>query len=612
MKEKNPKNQFKEEISAAFRAISGKSKAHVAFPFTISSHISKPYYSEATKTAVIPMPDQLNKKQIAELRGETDALALFTFHHNPEINSKFSNREFLDRMEELRTEALGATELKGIAQNLAARWNGKIRGSGWNKREKLAEIPASEVVALLVYNSITGSVPSAAKPIMESLGKIIGRKIEQELAQLPSLLTNQRAFLGLISKIASKLGYVGEKESEEKEQQDSPDTENNNSENDNESSGSSQKQASALPEVDNNAKGETPAKVETTSEMQESPGGESAREGRETSDKLNHSNNVVQLYRPYTTKFDQVARAADLAERTELIQHRATLDRKLAEMRDITGRLAAKLQRKLQATQARSWDFNMEEGILDPAKLGAVIVDASYPYPYKWEREAEYTDTIVSLLIDNSGSMRGRPIMIAALCTDILARTLERCGVKVEILGFTTKNWKGGDSKKLWVENGSPSNPGRLNDLLHIIYKDANTSCRQARINLGLMLREGMLKENIDGEAILWAAERLTTRPEKRRILMVISDGAPVDDSTLSANSGDMLDKHLCDVIKYIEHSHEIELLAIGVGHNVNNYYSRAVTINSIDQLAEAMVNQLITLFDEYKPHRRRLRAKTI
>ena len=293
-------------------------------------------------------------------------------------------------------------------------------------------------------------------------------------------------------------------------------------------------------------------------------------------------------YKTYTKQFDKIISAEKLATNAELTKLRNQLDLKLVELKSLINKLANKLQRKLLSRHSRAWEWGLEEGIIDPARLTRIITDPTFPYLYKWEKETDWSNTVVTLLLDNSGSMRGRPIMVAALTADILARTMERCGIKVEVLGFTTSEWKGGQSRKLWVKNGSEKNPGRLNDLCHIIYKEADLPYHRAKKNLGLMLKEGILKENIDGEAILWACSRLAMRSEKRRILMVISDGAPVDDSTLSSNNGNYLDNHLKEVIKFIENKSEVELIAIGIGHDVNSYYSKAVTIRDVDQLGDA------------------------
>jgi cobaltochelatase CobT len=327
--------------------------------------------------------------------------------------------------------------------------------------------------------------------------------------------------------------------------------------------------------------------------------GEEVKASRETPYPFNHNEKVAQAYHAYTTQFDEVVSASALAGTVELDSLRRQLDQKLVQFQSMTSRLAGKLQRLLMAKQARRWIFDEEDGMIDSRKLARLIIHPEYEQYYKREKDTEFRDTIVTLLIDNSGSMRGRPITIAALSADIISRTLERCGVKVEVLGFTTREWKGGNSFKQWVKDGKPARPGRLNDLRHIVYKSADASWRKSRRNLGLMLKEGILKENIDGEAILWACDRLLARPEQRRILMVISDGAPVDDSTLSLNSGSYLDQHLREVIAKVENHTPVELVAIGIGHDVTRYYKRAVTISEIDKLGETMTEQLATLFAE-------------
>lgn len=610
-KDKNLTARFKDDIAAAFKAISGKDDVKISFPFAIKGTPAKAYYNQAANTASIPVFETLNKKLVSATRGEADKLSCFLRYHNPELTEEFpANGDFINSLEEVRAATLGTLEFKGVAENIKQNWNINFTESGFHIKENISNIPPIEVISLLAFEKMTGVRIPAAEEALKSIGKIIGRKIEPELNELAKAKNDQRLFAQIAAKIAHKLGTSGENDKEEKGEHPHSASEAGNEEEKQPSN--SIKEAQAIPQTDNDAKGSTPAKVETIDDKK-------AKEGDSTGDMMEKPRpkwevmeNVAFFYHPYTTKFDQTARVEILAKPEELEQHRATLERKLDEIKNITTRLAAKLQRKLMARQERSWDFNMEEGVLDPAKLSAVIIDATYPYPYKWERDAEYKDTVVSMLIDNSGSMRGRPILMAAMCADILARTLERVGVKTEILGFTTKNWKGGEARKLWEKKGAPQNPGRLNDILHIVYKDAATTWRKSKRNLGLMLREGILKENIDGEAVLWAHDRLLARPEKRKILMVISDGAPVDDSTLSSNPGNYLDQHLRNVIHRIEHYHGVELLAIGIGHNVTEHYKRSVMINNIEHLGEAMIGQLSDLFEEQKPHHRKLRAKTI
>lgn len=606
---------FKDELRAAFRAVSGEKEAQMQFPIMALSNMGEAFYSRINKTATIPMPDKPKKQHIKIARGEADALALWIRYHNPDLhyNFKGSERTFADKMESVRVEALGAISMDGVADNLLVRWDNNLKKSGFDKKENMGKVPSSEVAALLAYEAITGKFPEGGELLFKTLGKIMGRKIKDEILALKDNISDQQEYGKIIRRMINKLNsYQGENEKNESE--DEPKASSVSGDNNSDESQEKTLTSKENPiKIEEGMTGESATPKSHTEEMAESEKKdtdlpESPQESRRNAPK---QDNVVFLYKAYTTKFDKIAKAEELSDKEELQRNREQLDRKLSEMKDVTSRLAAKLQKKLLSTQVRGWDFNMEEGMLDPYKFVPIVIDASYPTPYKWERDAPYKNTVVTILIDNSGSMRGRPITIAALCADILARTLERVGVKVEILGFTTKNWKGGESRQQWLQAGSPESPGRLNDLLHIIYKDANTPWRKAKNNLGLMLREGILKENIDGEAILWAHDRLLGRSEERKILMVISDGAPVDDSTLSANPGSYLDKHLREVIKTIESKSHAELLAIGIGHDVTGHYSRAVTISNADQLGDAMVTQLSELFDEARNNSPRLRPKT-
>ncbi len=609
--DKTALERFRRELEGTFRALSGQPKAQLAFPVVSLDSLSTSYYNPAAQAAIIPLPPEPSPAQLSWARGEADALALYLRHHDTKLPSLADGREFHTRLEETRCEALGATAMQGVAGNLRARWDARLRERGWHTATGIKDIPVAETASLLAYEAMVGeaALPPASAKILKTIGAGIRHKIAAELARLPEAMQNQAAYAHIVNRMAELLfAAEGEAESTETREYEAPPEsatggkpsgEENLQAAPKKSSAEKQKSQEAHSALEA-ARG-NPEAEEQTSEAK-TPG---------TYDRPHpQASKKYPPYRAFTTEFDRIVPAAWLATTEERRRLRAALDQKLEELHDITARLAAKLQRRLQATQVRSWDFHMEEGILDPAKLPAIIMDPAYPYPYKWEREAEYKHTVVSILLDNSGSMRGRPITMAAICADILARTLERCGVKVEVLGFTTDEWKGGKSRKAWLAAGEPSFPGRLNDLLHIVYKDANIAYRRARENFGVMMKEGLLKENIDGEAILWAYDRLLARPEARRILMVISDGAPVDDATLNVNGAGYLDRHLREVIHHIEHAHEAELIAIGIGHNVTDYYTRSVVIRHVGELGEAMVGQLAEMFDEGADWKR-LRAKT-
>ncbi len=609
MKKKVSHEVIKDRLISTMRAIAGMEELKVSFTEIIPPYnpaINKAYYNPSTKSVSLPIA-QITPQNLAAIRGEADAVALHILHTKP-LATKLppEHQSFVSHMEEVRAQALGTNAMAGVARNLLARWDSQIKQNGYDVKENLPNIPAAEIAALLAYRKLTASHPKSAGLTLKSLGKIMQCKIQAELDRLPDAINNQTDFASISLQISRKLATASQEETTEQQPESTSSGQDETQDNRQQKTVPS-KQSTPSPQIEE----QLPAETAVTDGDIKQTQGKSARDFASRRPHIPQDSNITLLYSPYSTQFDETVAAEDLADASELKRHRTTIETRLAEMRDITTRLASRLQRKLMSTQIRHWNFNMEEGILDPARLPQIIADPTFPTPYKWEEEGEYKNTVVSLLIDNSGSMRGRPIMMAAICADILARVLERCGVKVEILGFTTRNWKGGESRKLWLENGSPDLPGRLNDLRHIIYKKADSMWRQSRNNLGLMLREGILKENIDGEAILWAHDRLLRRAEMQKILMVISDGAPVDDSTLSANPTNYLDRHLRDVIAAVEARREVELLAIGIGHNVNKHYSRAVTISGINELGDAMVSQLSDLFTETHPHIHPLRAKT-
>ncbi len=590
---------LKEELAATFRAMAQDDGVELRFPLALSADRARAEITASDQISVTLSP-ALTAATLTRLRGELDRMAL---HHRwrnlpPVTARERTERATLTLLEQTRREILGAQRMRGTAQNLLQHWGEELRLRGYHRAEAVGEMPAQEVLRLLVIKHMLGIAPEEAAMALDTVGRVMEAQLKKELVALSGLLDDPVAYQAAITRMLRKLAGAEQSENAGDESmmdatpqaaEDSPQeiTE------DVEQSDQSSIDASGEEQADRSQEDAAPlpgAEMgEALPDEAESPAApdDHAEEGAHT----------TLIYRAYTTKFDQILHATELADAEELRQLRTQLDGRLNQLRDITGRLASKLQRLLQAQQLRSWKFQQESGLLDPAALARLITDPAYPTPYRFEQQAPYKDTVVTLLLDNSGSMRGRPIMMTALCTDILTRTLERCGVKVEVLGFTTAAWKGGESRKAWVNAGSPPMPGRLNDLMHIIYKSADTPYRRARNHFGLMLKEGLLKENIDGEAILWAEQRLQKRAEERKILMVISDGAPVDDSTLSANPPAFLDQHLTRVISYLEQSKRVELMAIGIGHDVTRYYPHSTTIPSVEKLAETMIDQLLPLF---------------
>jgi cobaltochelatase CobT len=542
-----------------------------------------------------------------------DAAALSLRYHNPQLHSKHapadrSARAIFDAAEQARIEAIGTLQLPGVAQNLNVRLERYCLDQGYDITGEARPVPPlADVVSLLVREQLTGlAAPASTQGIMEKWGKWISLRASSQLKALAHTLHDQATFSEHIRHLIQLLDTDGANDAREDTESEPEKSENENSDEQGENNNVESLPSGSLSGVSSDdtdsSRKRQPIKAGLASQDQQE-GASDSDEGTSESDTRflpNWDEGIEPSfhYKAFTTAFDEIVRAEELCSAEELTKLRSQLDHKLSGLQDITRKLAHRLQRKLLAQQNRSWEFDREEGILDSARLSSVIADPMFPYIYKWEKDIEQMDTVVTLLLDNSGSMRGRPITVAALSADILACTLERCGIKVEILGFTSRDWKGGDSRKQWEKQGNPQNPGRLNDLRHIIYKSADQPWRRARKNLGLMLREGILKENIDGEAILWAHDRLLARPEKRAILMVISDGAPVDDSTLSTNTAHYLDRHLREVIATVEARSPVELVAIGIGHDVTRYYRKAVTIRDVDQLGDTMFGQLEQLFD--------------
>ena len=612
-------SQIKEAIAAAFRAISGNEKDEVIFvshfETSPSGHKSlSPNYSNARKILSVPFPEPTSTPKIKIISGYVDAEAMILRFHKPGLHELLRADDnaglLLDELERVRVEALGSVHFKGAAKNIAEKYKHELRVKGYHTPEGAKTITVPEVVAVFARDAIYGKSPKEAKEIIKIWESHIRANLDPLLKTLAENINDQEIFAGLVNKIAELLRFGGSSSSESGEDMDAvasklSDQEEKDSEADQTlHSGADAKSVTGEEQPAGQDEGDLHGDVKDD------------KGGKEEAQEKTRDAEIIPFpkshpYAPYTTKFDEIVSADKLSTPQELAQLRSQLDQRLSMIRDITRKLAIRLQRKLQSQQVRGWKFHTEEGILDPNKLTHIIINPMYETPYKYEKETSEVNTVVSLLIDNSGSMRGRPITVAALSTDILARTLERCGIKVEILGFTTKEWKGGQSRKLWAINGSPVMPGRLNDLLHIIYKQADTPWRVARRNLGLMLKEGILKENIDGEALLWAHERLLARPEKRKILMVISDGAPVDDSTLSVNSAHFMEVHLKETIHAIEDYSDVELLAIGIGHDVTTYYKNAVTLSNAEQLSDTMINKISELFETDKVRSSKLKVRS-
>ena len=565
----------------------------------------------------LPVPPRdMKAEDLIRLRGAGDAAAcrlrfLDETVHNRRMPLGQDAKDIYNAVAQARVEALGGRIMEGVAKNLSEALESRYHAEGYAGVTRQDQVPLSEAVRLIARQQFTGfDVPPSAKPAVALWRQHVEAKVGPQLQRLEAVLNNQEAFDKILREIIALLDVEpmemdppDEDESEQDSQdaqgaQSGPQEQKQSSENSSSSSDDSGEQGVMGDAESMGAQ----AGEEQDGESMKVPGHGSEEAGGPSRHRSGHNSRNQQPgekpYTPYVTAFDQVVDAADLCEPEELAHLRHQLDQQLNHLQGVVGKLANRLQRRLMAKQTRSWEFDLEEGLLDAGRLARIVTNPTHSLSFKWEKDTDFRDTVVSLLIDNSGSMRGRPISVAAMSADILARTLERCGVKVEILGFTTKAWKGGQSREKWVADGKPVQPGRLNDLRHIIYKAADTPWRRARKNLGLMLREGILKENIDGEALQWAHDRLAARPEQRRILMVISDGAPVDDSTLSVNPGIYLERHLRDMISWIEDRTPVELVAIGIGHDVTRYYRRAVTIMDAEDLGGTMMAQLTDLFE--------------
>lgn len=601
-----PLDRFKNVLGGTARAIADEPEIELAF--TADSP------AQSGKHIKVPMPARtLPADQVAEARGFADGFALRLKHHDTGLHNRGAPaeavaRSVFDAVESARVEALGARGYAGITANLATALDVKLRADPITRARNKDEVPLSTALGLMVRERLTGQEsPALAAPGLSLVRDWIEEKAGSDLDALGLAIDDQRVFAGLINRLLEDLELIeGDMLPDEADQGGNEDEGTDDQQDDSEEGdepgeqGQGEMDARGEPRDAEGEEGENSEQGEDDFDNQDGDPGDEGDEGmlpvrpnRPFSDLSPHFD-----YKPWTTQFDEVIAATELCDAEELTRLRSYLDQQLVHLQGAVTKLANRLQRRLMAQQNRSWDFDQEEGILDAARLARVVVNPTLSLSYKIERETDFRDTVVTLLIDNSGSMRGRPISIAAISADILARTLERCGVKTEILGFTTRAWKGGQSRETWLAAGRPPQPGRLNDVRHIVYKKADEPWRRAKTSLGLMMREGLLKENIDGEALLWAHSRLIARPEERKIMMVISDGAPVDDSTLSVNSGSYLERHLRQVIGWIEGRSPVELVAIGIGHDVTRYYQRAVTIMDAEQLGGTIIEQLAALFD--------------
>ncbi len=617
MKAENPAENFKRAVASAVRSLAGEPELEVNFS-------AEPPALKGLK-ARLPLPSRnLSPSEVAIVRGQGDAYALRRAYHDDAVHEQFRPQSadaaaVFEAAEQARVEAIGALAMKGVANNLTAQLEARCSARGLAKAQDRSEVPIADAVGLIVRERLTGEAPpECARHAVDLWRPWIEERAGKDLIKLDGSVRDQKTFAKLTRTILKDLelseDFANETESEGSDESGEPESEDGD-ENAEVSAESELSDAEmSQPDSEEGEETATETQAEETAEPSDSQETDEGMKPWRPEQPFSHQNEWD--YRVFTTQFDETVAATDLCDPDELTRLRNFLDQQLLAMQGVVARLANKLQRLLMAQQNRSWEFDIEEGLLDTARLPRIVIDPMFPLSFKREKEMVFRDTVVTLLLDNSGSMRGRPIMVAAMCADILARTLERCAVKTEILGFTTRAWKGGQSREKWIADGKPPHPGRLNDLRHIIYKAADEPWRRARRNLGLMMREGLLKENIDGEALMWAHNRTVARPEQRRILMVISDGAPVDDSTLSVNAGNYLERHLRNVIEDIEARSPVELVAIGIGHDVTRYYRRAVTIVDAEQLGGAMTDQLISLFVEenakasHKGHpRKRARA---
>ncbi|WPP05051.1 cobaltochelatase subunit CobT [Methylocella tundrae] len=611
-KMESPQEPFKRAVAACMRAMAKNPALEVVYAPERPSLIQT---GSAAKARLPDPPRRLDAREAAIVRGHADSMALRLACHNSDMHRRLTPqvataRAAFDAVEQARVEAIGSRRMQGVAANLDAMLDDRFLRARYADVATRADAPIEDALAMIVRERLTGlKPPKNAQRIVDLWRPFIEERAGADLDRLSGSIEDQRAFGQSVHKLLTSLEMLDEGSLNDRPEDDENSTDEadegdadvEGEKGDEDQSGDtremekSEDSADAIDESEAEAADAPTGEFEDEADFSDS---EQAADPRRPPTPGRADQRGVE-YKAFTRKFDEIIAAEDLCDPEELERLRSYLDKQLQNLSSVVSRLANRLQRRLMAQQSRSWEFDLEEGMLDPARLSRVVIDPQQPLSFKHEKDTDFRDTVVTLLIDNSGSMRGRPITVAATCADILARTLERCGVKVEILGFTTRAWKGGQSREAWLQANKPANPGRLNDLRHIIYKSADAPWRRARKHLGLMMREGLLKENIDGEALDWAYRRLMQRPEQRRILMMISDGAPVDDSTLSVNPGNYLEKHLRHVIETIETRSPVELIAIGIGHDVTRYYRRAVTIVDAEELGGAMTEKLAELFSD-------------
>ncbi len=602
---------FKRALTIATRAMARRPDLEVAFSADKPALVTG---AEGARARLPEPPKKPNAREAAILRGLADSMALRLACHSDTIHRRHqpqdpSARALFDAVEQARVEAIGSLRMAGVAANLTAMLDDRYHRAPFSEARDRNEAPIEDAVAMMVRERLTGQKPpGGAERVVELWRPHVEAKAAAALDKLGRSLLDQRAFAKAVHRLLASLDMANDAEnesdeSEQSEDQNAPPDNADQAEGEGEEQSSSEQMEMEVSDekAEDIEEGAMEAAEAPSAELpEETDAGDSEEASENRPNTAPASERRGPEYKAYTTKYDEVVNAEDLCDPEELQRLRDYLDKQLQNLSSVVARLANRLQRRLLAQQNRSWEFDLEEGVLDSARLTRIIIDPQQPLSFKREKDMDFRDTVVTLLLDNSGSMRGRPITVAATCADILARTLERCGVKVEILGFTTRAWKGGQSREAWLQAGKPANPGRLNDLRHLVYKSADAPWRRVRKNLGLMMREGLLKENIDGEALDWAHQRLLGRPEQRKILMMISDGAPVDDSTLSVNAGNYLERHLRRVIEEIETRSPVELIAIGIGHDVTRYYRRALTIVDAEELGGAMTEKLAELFDEH------------
>ena len=593
-KENNFKEQFKQALISTAKVISEDYKLDV-------KKLDKDLSSK--KIDFFDVTNLSNKNDFIRLRAETDSGALKKKFSNKEIFNKnlpknLSCKSLYGVAEKIRYEILGSKIFRGVGKNLSENYNQKINSLYKDQLKSKEDVPVAEAFELYMLKKFFNlKLNTMSSKMLSFWEKDFASSIDDHVDFLNKNLEDQNNYSLKFSEILENMDVFNSNNKDNDEDKDEKDNDEDSKSEDSDDNQSDGKE-------EENKQDETQASLDAGFDLSDQQMNEqledsdSLKESTESVLKKTNINNIDQEYKVFTNEFDEIAKAEVLEDIKETQKLRKNLDQQLIGFQDLITKLANKLQRQLLAKQNRAWEFDLEEGLLDSSKLTRIIMDPYNSLSFMKEKDLDFKDTIVTLLIDNSGSMRGRPITIAALCADILSRTLERCSVKVEVLGFTTKNWKGGKSREAWTKNNKPKNPGRLNDLRHIIYKGADTQWRQAKNNIGLMLKEGLLKENIDGEAISWAYNRIKKRKEERKILMVISDGAPVDDSTLSVNSGDYLEKHLKKMVKFIEAKSDVEILAIGIGHDVSRYYNKAIKITDVHELGDVMISQLSSLFE--------------